>query len=107
MHRSTDHSKRVSADSEDDADARFLPAIPLPKRLPSRPIPIADMANFFGVTHRTLHFYEEKNLLQPKRLGAMRVYAPRQVKVMALINLCRETGMPIIQIQELMMELNE
>lgn len=108
MQRSMDHPKRIFAEqSEGDSDARFLPAIPLPKRLPSRPIAIADMANFFGVTHRTLHFYEEKKLLQPHRIGAMRVYAPREVKVMALINLCRETGMPIIQIQELLMELNE
>jgi DNA-binding transcriptional MerR regulator len=108
MHRSTDHPKRVFAEqSEDDSDAHFLPAIPLPKRLPTRPIAIADMANFFGVTHRTLHFYEEKKLLQPQRLGAMRVYAPHEVKVMALINLCRETGMPIIQIQELLLELSD
>jgi DNA-binding transcriptional MerR regulator len=108
MHRSTDHPNQAFAEqSDDDSDARFLPAIPLPRRLPSREIAIADMANFFGVTHRTLHFYEEKNLLRPKRMGAMRVYTPREVKVMALINLCRETGMPIIQIQELMLELNE
>ena len=106
MHRSTDHLKKGFAEqSEDDADGHFLPAIPLPKRLPNKPIAIADMANFFGVTHRTLHFYEEKKLLQPSRIGAMRVYAPRDVKVMALINLCRETGMPIIQIQELLLEL--
>ena len=108
MHRSTDHPKRsIAEQSEDNSDARFLPAIPLPKRLPSKPIAIADMANFFGVTHRTLHFYEEKKLLQPSRIGAMRVYAPREVKVMALVNLCRETGMPIVQIQELLLELNE
>jgi DNA-binding transcriptional MerR regulator len=108
MQRSTDHQKRIFAEqSEDGADAHFLPAIPLPKRLPARPIAIADMANFFGVTHRTLHFYEEKKLLQPHRIGAMRVYSPREVKVMALINLCRETGMPIIQIQELLLELND
>jgi DNA-binding transcriptional MerR regulator len=108
MHRSTDHQKRIFAEqSEDDADDRFLPAVPLPKRLPAKPIAIADMANFFGVTHRTLHFYEEKKLLQPHRIGAMRVYSPHQVKVMALINLCRETGMPISQIQELLLELND
>jgi DNA-binding CsgD family transcriptional regulator len=35
----------------------------------------------------------------------MRVYSPHQVKVMALINLCRETGMPVIQIQELLVDL--
>ncbi|MBM7331140.1 LuxR family transcriptional regulator, partial [Agrobacterium sp. S2] len=41
----------------------FLPDISLPSSLPAEPVPIADMANIFGVTHRTLHFYEEKALL--------------------------------------------
>jgi DNA-binding CsgD family transcriptional regulator len=35
----------------------------------------------------------------------MRVYGPHQVKVMAVINLCRETGMSIAQIQDLLGEL--
>jgi DNA-binding transcriptional MerR regulator len=75
------------------------------QRLPTEPIAIADMANIFGVTHRTLHFYEEKKLLRADRIGAMRVYGPQQIKVMGLINLCRETGMAIAQIQDLLAEL--
>lgn len=94
-------------DSETAGDGGFLPNVPLPQKTPRKPIAIADMANLFGVTHRTLHFYEEKKLLQPNRHGAMRVYSPYQVKVMALINLCRETGMPVIQIQDLLIELAE
>jgi DNA-binding transcriptional MerR regulator len=105
-HSASGPERSVAAQADDDDVAGFLPAVPLPKRLPLRPIPIADMANFFGVTHRTLHFYEEKKLLQPTRSGAMRIYSPRQVKVMALVTLCREIGMPIAQIQELMAELN-
>lgn len=92
-----------------DAAARsrfqFLPFIPQQQKLPTRPVAIADMANIFGVTHRTLHFYEEKKLLYADRIGAMRVYGPHQVKVMAVINLCRETGMSIAQIQDLLGEL--
>ena len=83
----------------------YFPFIPMQQRLPSGPVAIADMANIFGVTHRTLHFYEEKKLLRADRIGAMRVYGPLQVKVMALINLCRETGMAIAQIQDLLAEL--
>lgn len=86
-------------------ELQFLPNVPLPQKIPTKPIAIADMANLFGVTHRTLHFYEEKKLLQPSRIGAMRVYSPHQVRVMAIINLCRETGMAVIQIQELLVEL--
>jgi len=84
---------------------QFFPFIPMQQRLPAEPVAIADMANIFGVTHRTLHFYEEKKLLRADRIGAMRVYGPLQIKVMALINLCRETGMAIAQIQDLLAEI--
>lgn len=84
---------------------RFFPVFALQQQLPSEPVGIADMANIFGVTHRTLHFYEEKKLLRADRMGAMRIYGPLQVKIMALINLCRETGMAIAQIQDLFAEL--
>ncbi len=84
---------------------RHFPFVPVPQPLPTEPVAIADMANLFGVTHRTLHFYEEKKLLQADRIGAMRVYGPIEIKVMALITLCRETGMAIAQIQELLAEI--
>lgn len=101
------HAEYDLASSRASAEQRFryFPAIPLPQTLPVSPITIADMANLFGVTHRTLHFYEEKKLLIAHRVGAMRAYGPVEVKVMALINFCRETGMAIAQIQELLVEL--
>jgi DNA-binding transcriptional MerR regulator len=106
MQRNSDGMGPLSTvEAATDDDAGFLPNVPLPQKIPAKPIAIADMANLFGVTHRTLHFYEEKKLLQPSRTGAMRVYAPDQVKIMALINLCRETGMPVVQIQDLLLEL--
>lgn len=85
----------------------FLPNLPLPPDVPSEPIAIADMANLFGVTHRTLHFYEEKSLITAGRIGPMRVYSHNDVHRMALINICREVGMPIAVIQELVEELAE
>lgn len=81
---------------------RFLPAAPLPENLPQGRLAIADMANAFGVTHRTLHFYEEKGLLTADRVGPMRVYGPREIQQMAVVNTCRETGMPVAAIQELL-----
>ncbi|HBF29762.1 MerR family transcriptional regulator [Rhizobium sp.] len=85
----------------------FLPNLPMPEDMPPEPIAISDMANLFGVTHRTLHFYEEKNLLSSSRMGLMRVYYHRDIRRMALINTCRETGMPIAAIQEFLTELAE
>jgi DNA-binding transcriptional MerR regulator len=106
-----DGSKRLFAAaklaSEARARYRFLPAAALPPDLPNGPIAIADMANAFGVTHRTLHFYEEKGLISADRIGLMRVYGIEDVLRMAVINVCRETGMSIAVIQELMDELHK
>jgi len=65
------------------------------------------MANAFGVTHRTLHFYEEKGLISASRIGLMRVYEPSDVMRMAVINACREAGMAVAVIQDLMNDLIE
>ncbi|MCO6178667.1 MerR family transcriptional regulator [Ciceribacter sp. RN22] len=83
----------------------YLPQIPLPGNVPAEPVAIADMANMFRITHRTLHFYEEKGLIKAGRIGLMRVYTHADIARMALINACREIGMPVAVIQELMVEL--
>ena len=86
---------------------RFLPAVKLPDDLPEGPVAIADMANAFGVTHRTLHFYEEKHLIKAGRMGLMRVYSLEDARRMAVITLAREVGMPIAVIQDMMAELEK
>lgn len=83
----------------------FLPQVSLPFELPEQPMAIADMADLFGVTHRTLHFYEEKGLITASRSGSMRVYDREQMSRMAVVNACREIGIPIVVVQELMEEL--
>ncbi|MEL7231207.1 MAG: MerR family transcriptional regulator, partial [Pseudomonadota bacterium] len=37
-----------------------------------------DFADMFGVTPRTVRFYEDKGLLQPERDGQTRRFGPRQ-----------------------------
>ena len=86
---------------------RFLPAVKLQDDLPEGPVAIADMANAFGVTHRTLHFYEEKHLIKAGRMGLMRVYSLEDARRMAVITLAREVGMPIAVIQDMMAELEK
>lgn len=71
------------------------------------PLAIADMADLFGVTHRTLHFYEEKGLIAPQRMGAMRVYGADDIRRMEVICVCREIGISLVVIQELMESLAE
>ncbi|QRM55883.1 MerR family transcriptional regulator [Sinorhizobium sp. BG8] len=101
----SNESKKHSSFSRSQAGKkgiRFLPVAPLPGDLPEGRLAIADMANAFGVTHRTLHFYEEKGLLTAARVGPMRVYGPDEIQQMAVVNTCRETGMPVAVIQELL-----
>ena len=38
---------------------------------------ISEMSTLFGVSHRTLRFYEDKGLLSPVRLGMSRHYTKR------------------------------
>lgn len=98
-----DEGRRPDGPTE---DAEFLPDIPLPRDLPAEPVAIADMAELFGVTHRTLHFYEEKGLIKARRIGLMRVYTRADIARMALITACREVGMPVAVIQDLMETLS-
>lgn len=83
----------------------FLPHMAGMEALPLHPLPIAEMADLFGVTHRTLHFYEEKDLLAPERAGTTRSYGVTCIQRMMVINTCREIGMSLAAIQELMERL--
>jgi DNA-binding transcriptional MerR regulator len=99
------HAARPNAPPQAPPDFRFLPRVTRPVSLPGGMVAIADMANAFGVTHRTLHFYEEKGLIASSRIGLMRVYEHADIRRMAVINVCREAGMPVAVIQELMADL--
>lgn len=93
---------KIRAVRKDQQSTGFLPHLPLPGTISQHQVAIADMADAFGVTHRTLHFYEEKGLLSAKRVGPMRVYDIDDIRRMTIINACREIDMPISAIQELM-----
>jgi DNA-binding transcriptional MerR regulator len=99
------HTAPPNASAQAPPDYRFLPSAACPPNLPHGRVAIAEMANAFGVTHRTLHFYEEKGLIASSRIGLMRVYHTTDVMRMSVINACREAGMPVAVIQELMTDL--
>ena len=46
---------------------------------------IAELANEFGITTRTIRFYEDKGLIKPERQGRRRVYYPRDKVHLKLI----------------------
>ena len=88
-----------------EADLPPLPSGFLPDDGLEKEIGIAEMAERFGVSLRTLRFYEEKGLLNPRRSGRHRFYGPESRRLMAIIHMCRSVGMPVDQIGELLAAL--
>ncbi len=53
---------------------------------------IAEMADDFGITHRTVRHYEELGLLSPERVGTRRVYHRRDRVRLELVLRGRRLG---------------
>lgn len=62
---------------------------------------IAELASEFGVTTRTVRFYEDKGLLSPKREGQRRVYSARDHVRLRLIMRGKRLGLSLEEIGEL------
>lgn len=60
------------------------------------------MAGAFGVSHRTLRFYQQKGLLSPKRRGNTRLYLPRDFAHMKIIVAAREIDMSLEDIDRIL-----
>ena len=61
---------------------------------------IAEVASALGVTHRTLRFYEDRGLIEPRRVGATRLYSRRDVARMQLILRGKRLGFSLADIEE-------
>lgn len=59
-----------------------------------------ELAEDFGVTARTLRFYETKGLLSPRRIGARRVYDRRDRARLQLILRGKRLGFTLAEIAE-------
>lgn len=62
---------------------------------------IGDMAKSYGVTLRTLRFYEDKGLLNPKREGSTRLYTHRDRARLKLILLGRKVGFTLRDVKQM------
>lgn len=63
---------------------------------------IGDMAKEFDVSLRTLRFYEDKGLIQPKREGNVRLYSRRERARLRLILLGRNVGFSLREVKQMM-----
>ena len=60
---------------------------------------IAELCREFGITLRTIRFYEDKGLLAPRRVGGTRVYTRRDRARLALILRSKAIGAPLSEIK--------
>jgi DNA-binding transcriptional MerR regulator len=63
---------------------------------------IGEMSKTFDVTLRTLRFYEDKGLLNPKREGTTRLYTRRDRTRLKLILLGRKVGFSLRDVKQMM-----
>jgi DNA-binding transcriptional MerR regulator len=61
---------------------------------------IQDVADELGVTARAIRFYEDKGLLEPQRVGTMRVYSKREIGRLRLILRGKRLGFSLRDIKE-------
>src|SRR6478736_7421436 len=62
---------------------------------------IAQVAEEFGVTHRTVRHYEELGLISPERRGTQRVYHRRDRTRLNLILRGKRLGFPLEEIRKI------
>lgn len=73
----------------------------MPRKSQPEPLrSIQDVATELGVTTRTIRFYEDKGLLDPPRVGTMRVYSRREVGRLQLILRGKRLGFTLRDIKE-------
>ena len=67
--------------------------------MPARTWTIAEIAEEFGITHRTVRYYEDKGLVTPERRGTLRVFHPRDRTRLRLVLRGKRLGFPLDEIR--------
>jgi len=60
---------------------------------------ITELCREFGITLRTIRFYEDKGLLKPRRINGARVYTRRDRARLSLILRSKAIGAPLAEIK--------
>lgn len=87
MVASTQEARAAASPAETEADGEFS---------------ISDLARDFGVTLRTLRFYESRGLLAPARSGMTRIYSARDRARLALILKGKQLGFTLVEIRAML-----
>jgi DNA-binding transcriptional MerR regulator len=62
---------------------------------------IAQVAEEFGVTHRTIRYYEDQGLITPERRGTQRVFHPRDRVRLALVLRGKRIGFDLDKVRRI------
>ncbi len=81
------------------SDAPATTAVDSPAGPAGRTWTIAEVAEQFGVTHRTVRHYEDLGLISPERRGTTRVYHRRDRTRLNLILRGKRLGFPLEEIR--------
>jgi DNA-binding transcriptional MerR regulator len=65
------------------------------------PWTIAEIAEAFGITHRTIRFYEDQGLISPERRGTQRIFHPRDRVRLGLVLRGMRLGFDLGQIRRI------
>ena len=96
------HLKPVERPEEDvDIDIDFLLGTHGDENRDQQIFKIGDLSKEFGVTLRTLRFYEDRGLLLPERRGTTRLYSRRDRKRLRLILLAKTLGFSLTEAKQL------
>jgi DNA-binding transcriptional MerR regulator len=63
---------------------------------------IGELSREFGVTPRTIRFYEDRGLLKPRRQGRARIFGPRERVRLRLILRGKRLGFSLDEITEVL-----
>lgn len=61
---------------------------------------VSELADFYGITARTIRFYESKGLLAPQRVGSTRAYRHQDRARLELVLRAKRLGFSLAEIKE-------
>lgn len=88
-------------DGEFKVDINHLLGLAPPEDEGRETFKIGDLAREFGVTLRTLRFYEDRGLLGPERRGTTRLYSRRDRMRLRLVLLAKTLGFSLTEAKQI------
>ncbi|TFF27145.1 MerR family DNA-binding transcriptional regulator [Jiella endophytica] len=88
-------------DDDVEVDIDFLLGLSGDPHVEKETFRIGDLSQEFGVTLRTLRFYEDRGLLSPARRGTTRLYSRRDRTRLRLILLAKMLGFSLTEAKQL------